>query len=139
MRKLMEKMGKSLMVAIVALGMIVSGLQSCEVLETTGEVVVKNLNSTTIIADVYDGYYIKQGEKTIYSSRTWNSVEEGSVSSKARFSGSYTWYYSSNYTLVGGSSVTISWYPSKKKSSIGMMYSYDNGITKYDAILEPTK
>ena len=92
---------------------------SCEeLLELDGSVVVYNTTGSTIIADVVDGNGSWVGEKTIYSgsSKTFTNVASGSVKGAARFYGRSTWYYSSVKTLTGGSSISITWYPTKKST-----------------------
>ena len=105
---------------------------SCEEImdTTTGTVNVVNSTNSTIIVDINDGDGDWKGERTLSSgsSTKYSNCEEGSIDGVAKFLGYSTWYYSSTRTLVGGSSITITWYPTKKSGVIIKGLTADIGI-----------
>ena len=111
-------MKKILGILLVSMTLLV--FNSCELASTTGTVKVTNSTGRTIVVDVNDGNGTWRGERTLYSgnSATYSNCEEGSIDGTARFSNESTWYYSSTRTLVAGSTVTITWYPTKKSAEI---------------------
>lgn len=110
----------SFIAIMIAMVFALVTFNSCEELGTTGSVSIYNTTGNTIIVDVSDGNGNWVGEKTVYSgsSTTYSSVEAGTIYGVARFSGYSTWYTSSPRLLSVGSTVSITWYPTKKSSNI---------------------